>query len=49
MALVLSTPIPSLKFIKEIYRSLCLGAFVSGEKKAINSLKDDRNLALASG
>lgn len=49
MALILSTPIPSSRFIKAIYRSPYLGALLSGEEKAINSLKDDRNLAFASG
>lgn len=49
MGLILSKPIVSFKLIKVIYRSLYLGAIVSGEGKAISSLKDDGNLAFASG
>lgn len=49
MVLILSTLIPSSKFIEAIYRSLYLGALVSGEEKVISSLQDNKNLAFASG
>lgn len=44
-------PIPLSKSIKEIYRSLYIGALLRGEggKKKKSALKDERNLALLPG
>lgn len=45
-------PIPLSKFIKEIYRSLYIGALLRGEeekKQQTSALKDERNLALLPG